>query len=209
MKVKLIFTKDQKVWPCREDQLGLPFVTEPQCAYRTEFKITFRGQEYDGERLHILYQDNPGFIYGLIGHHKGDEEGITFLRKAGVLEYVIFSVHSREQNYICKPSECLYDNEGYLLGFVAPNSNATYPVFGTHWRIFGFANDVTVQHGRVWKVEPIYESHTLASPKHVDYVISEQARFVYGWKKAWPGPILAVIFIPLALILITKYMQKK
>lgn len=193
MKVKLIFSKNQKVWPCREDQMDSPWVTEPQCAYHSTFKIKFRGEDYDGERLHILYQDNPGYIFGLVGHHKHDEEGISFLSKNGKLEFIIFSVHSREQNYVCRPNDCLFDSEGYLLGFVAPHSNATYPVFGTHYRIFGFANDVTVQHGREWKVGPIYETTTLNAPKHVDYVINEKQRFVYGWQKMWPVPVVIVV----------------
>lgn len=199
MKVKLIFTQNHKHWPCTIEQRNNPDlpVPTPQCAYFTKYKQQFRGEEYDAERLFFLYQQNPGYWFGTLGYHQGDTEGITFLSKNGELVYVIFSVHSKREAFIMKPDECKYDNEGYLLGFVAPNSNATYPEPGIHWRIFGVANDITSTYGKIWEVSPLIETNELPRPTLHDQTLTKWQRFC--WDCSWKHYVVFALFFVLLL----------
>lgn len=204
-KFKLVFSRKQKEWPCTIDQMmHQEVVDSPQCAYRFDYKQTFRGQEYDAVRLAFLYKSNPGYWWGTFGKHPKDVEGVVFLFKNNRLEYVVFSIHGKKWAMIRTPETCHYDDEGFMLGYVAPKSNATYPEPKTYWRIYGLANDKTCflnSGGVVWPVSPILHTNDLPKPVLVNQTLTKHERFFYPSIYKIPFLICSVV-IGLSVLII-------
>lgn len=158
-RVKLYFDSKHNVWPCKiENKNSHTRVISPECAYISPtYTQVYRGEEYVAKRMYFIYQKNPGYLGGLAGYHQGDEEGLTFLydKHTFVLRFVVFSVHGAKEAIVKRVEDCTFQDES-LIAFVALESNATYPTCGTHWRVWGVANDTTSAHV-VWEVGPILE----------------------------------------------------
>lgn len=140
-KICLVFTRAQKFWPNPANTPGMAagMVVGP-------YPVTKGDNAFQAMRVSFVYKANPGYniLGSKVGYHEGDTESLIFLFDAdGQVHWVYFSAHASAEGNWCRMSNILRDKTGALLAFVSPTSHAMYPRPGTHYRLFGFANDET------------------------------------------------------------------
>jgi len=108
------------------------------------------------EILYVVYftYSGPFSMLGLkYGHHDSDLEHVSvrICKKTGKLIGVYYSYHSEG---LWKSADEVEMENGHPVVYVAKSSHGFYPHRGTHFRIFGFAND-KMNNGRHWMPERV------------------------------------------------------
>lgn len=120
-------------------------------AYRSTGKVTHHGKEYTADTFSFYYAQNKGIMGAsspMLGYHEHDIEYITVLRTNEKIHEVFFSAHSSREGSWVQWEDCETTPDGGLIAYVSRNSHAHYPHAGTHWRIFGVANDICSSSGK-------------------------------------------------------------
>ena len=107
----------------------------------------------------VLFTNNVGKIFNLIGHHYGDIEHITleFLPGEETPRRVYFGAHRTVNGKWLGWEQVRKTPDGRPVVFVAKGSHAMYPDAGHRvlFRFFGFGNDLTWDHDKyVWDPTP-------------------------------------------------------
>lgn len=162
--VALVFSPDQKDAVCTIEDIDLPEGERrhSSCAYLLgPYEIIYKDRSYNAYKMSFLYPTNPGFrvLSMTLGYHQYDTEYLIFLvnKYNQRLEWVFFSAHSTAEGNWRAIEDCRFDATGRLLAYVSPTSHAMYPDPGRHFRLYGIANDVTVENGVVWYVPRVVE----------------------------------------------------
>ena len=129
---------------------------------QNKYKIYFNYEDYEykGEiyksisyRLYYIYNGGIGCGHcfcpqeGKLGFHDVDREHVKILLKDDKPMFVYFSAHSDEGKWV-HWKDCIIDNN-HLVVYVARASHANYPKSGIWWRIFGVANDICSDRGKM------------------------------------------------------------
>jgi hypothetical protein len=160
--VALVFSSRQTDGVCVVEDLDTPSDTRTHktAAYLLgPYDLEHEKVVYDAYKMSFVYRQNPGYKWFTftLGYHQYDTECLLFLvHKATLgLEWIFFSTHSKAEGHWRKPGQCHYDHSGRLLAYVSPTSHAMYPDPGTHYRLYGLANDRTEENGILWYVPAI------------------------------------------------------
>jgi hypothetical protein len=112
--------------------------------------VQYEGVIYNALVLALFYVENPGFMTCGFGYHPADVEHLVILSDdAGVNRHVYFGAHGAGEGTWKRWDECETD-DGRLVAYMSPYSNAMYPAKGRYMRVGGIANDYCDGKGRVW-----------------------------------------------------------
>lgn len=150
---EICFSKKQQYKPSRvSDFLEMPRTEASETPVYYHFKkVLYKDTTFIALYYSLFYQANPGYICKL-GFHIADVERLIILCDFKTLEpmHVFFGAHGNGQGTWRAYKDCEKNQNGILRVYVSPQSHAFYPHAKCHWRLFGFANDVTCGDGEKW-----------------------------------------------------------
>lgn len=175
---------------------------DPPMPYLTIGNETRGDIQYKVVTVSFYYNDNPATGPGWqlqptnrnLGYHPDDMEFISIYYLDDEPTKVYFSAHSVGQgNGTWMDFSNCQSKADYLVVYVARNSHANYPNAGTHYRIYGAANDVTESNGpnRAYSWQEMTPSYDWSNghgitlykglrPPPPDFSKSNKQRILYG-----------------------------
>lgn len=145
--------------------------------------FTYNDVVYIKKEYQFIYDENGaiGCFYqccprsGCLGYHKDDDERLIILTDAeNVKKHVYFNAHGRGQGMWLPYDDCLKNEDGDLVVYVARASHAFYPRPETYVRIFGFANDLCEDGGKTIEIEILGEFDTPINPPQTSITPTER-----------------------------------